>query len=897
LPADLAPRAMGRAYALSALIAAVPDRPLYVSYDISTTVMDTAIGLLKRAGDHDVKVAEIEVQVAWTLIGSLMTLGASFVKMHLPQLLVLWRNALPKPTSKDSSVGERGEKEWLFLLQVRECALSAILSFLRNNPSKDVVTLDVARRIAALLTNTLNFINGFASAYAEALRELQAAQMQQQQGGTSNNPAAMTFASAAGRATLADRENLLRRRILQCFTALGSSSATESSQPALVMAAVGAIADPDNAVVSANATQAAIQASAGGFTSVWQSIDMYGFGVTSLEPTRPTVSGSADDLNRDSIEMAIELQVTRSNWQFEALHSPRLTLRCTLQLSNPLLASLEHDTLGLTIRAKADTSHDVCPTSVSAASGVIDAGVELFAILLPHQTVDTMIQSVTLMTNHLRSPTMERSPGRRQAVLFNVLVALSRALAFAQSAGSRKASAFSNTNVVTVIRALLQEGVLDSSKQLRAAASEAMGSLASLVGGNYLSQQSQWLVDQIVNNRVPDSRAGCALGLAAIYSQVGGLLAAPLLKTIVSVLMSLSTDPHPTVHFWAMSSLSRVIDSASLAYSPYVTSTLKMVANIYMLETHEPEGGSVGSTNLRGDLPAYQEMCRILHGIIGVMGPELQEPSTVKTMTLLLVHEFGLEPDEGLAVEAMRCFQQILMFVPNDMDVPGLVSTFRSHLGSKRRPLKVAAITALYQIVQRDAVLMSKLGGNQLVEDLFALLDEDPSMEGVRQVIISWLQQTSAALPSGWIDLCQRIMNRPANNAGAVAAATNIGLQDDEGQSLGGDSSALLAAVTSRWRTQLFALQCLHEVIQAVVRAGRPEHFDAALARSLNINPRQLIISRVSDLIRMAFSAATAQTMEVRMQGLVVLRDVVEVSGLPLMLFGRPGKAYAHIFS
>ena len=47
---------------------------------------------------------------------------------------------------------------------------------------------------------------------------------------------------------------------------------------------------------------------------------------------------------------------------------------------------------------------------------------------------------------------------------------------------------------------------------------------------------------------------------------------------------------------------------------------------------------------------------------------------------------------------------------------------------------------------------MSRLGGNQLVEDLFALLDEDPSIEGVRQVIISWLQQTSSALPSGWID-------------------------------------------------------------------------------------------------------------------------------------------------
>ncbi len=308
-PADLAVRAVGRAYALAALIAAVPDRPLYVSYDISTTVMDTAIGLLKQAGDHDVREAEIEVQVAWTMISALMTLGSSFVQVHLPQLLVLWRNALPKPTSKDTSVGERGEKEWLFLLQVRECALSAILSFLRNNTSKEVVTLDVARRIAALLTNTLNFVNGFASAYAEALREQHQMQQQQQQGGPSG-PLATTFASAAGRATLADQENMLRRRILQCFTVLGASSATESSQPALVMAAVSAIADPDNATVQANATQAAIQASAGGFSDVWQSVDMYAFGVTALAPAKPVQDGSPEDLNRDQIEMAIETQVS-----------------------------------------------------------------------------------------------------------------------------------------------------------------------------------------------------------------------------------------------------------------------------------------------------------------------------------------------------------------------------------------------------------------------------------------------------------------------------------------------------------------------------------------------------------------------------------------------------------
>ena len=76
---------------------------MYVSYDALTNM------LLKRAGEHDVGVAGTEIKVAWT---ALMTLRPNFLCMrpHLPQLLVLRRNALLKPTSKDTAPG-RGPAE------------------------------------------------------------------------------------------------------------------------------------------------------------------------------------------------------------------------------------------------------------------------------------------------------------------------------------------------------------------------------------------------------------------------------------------------------------------------------------------------------------------------------------------------------------------------------------------------------------------------------------------------------------------------------------------------------------------------------------------------------------------------------------------------------------------
>lgn len=408
-----------------------------------------------------------------------------------------------------------------------------------------------------------------------------------------------------------------------------------------------------------------------------------------------------------------------------------------------------------------------------------------------------------------------------------------------------------------------------------------MGLLSAVAGNAYLSSQVQWLVDQVVNNRVPDSRAGCALAFGSIYTSVGGLAGGPILKTIVNILMSLATDPHPVVHFWAMTALTQVVNAANLSYSPYVPTTLGMVANIYLLETHEPDGGSLGSVNLRGDLPAYQIICRLLHAIIGVLGPELQEPGKVRSLVFLLVHEFGEETDEGLAVEAIKCVQQFLMFAPGEVDVPQLVSTFRSHLASTRRPLKVSAITALYQIVQRDAILLSKIGGNSLVEDLFGLLDDDPSLDGVRNVITSWLQSTAATLPSSWIDLCQRIMTRTSAGEKPIKSGqTSSGpaFIDDEGESLGAEASSASSSLSSRWRTQLFALGCLHHIIIAVAESGKMEHFDPVLAARMGVNVRQMLFSRVADLIRMAFSASAALVMEVRLAGLVVLRDVIEVS-------------------
>ncbi|KAJ7582455.1 clathrin-coated vesicle protein, partial [Mycena floridula] len=835
-PSDINLRALGHAYGLAALVCVIPERPLYVSYDISAKVLDMAIQLLKRAGEHDVKVAGVEVEVAWTLIASLMALGPNFVRPHLPQLLVLWRNALPKPTSKDNGVG-RSIAEWMFLFHVRESALGAILCFLRHN-SSTLVTLDVGRRIASVLSNALSFANNFVGMNVEEVPDINAPPGTVPKG-----------------LTLKAREALLRRRVYQCFTIIGFSSIADSTQATLLQSVVSLFASPDG--YTGSSVQAAIASSSGSFTTVWQSVDGYAYGVafTAFADSGETNDGEEkENFNKDSVEEAIDSL-----------------------LRKPVLGASEHDTLSLCqVGATAEYQLVEPPP---AFTSVVDSAIELFAQLLPLQDANSTARTITQLVESVKSPLLVKNVGRRAAVSINAAMAVLLALRCATTHHFRQCrETFGTSQVTTVLAPFLKDTLVDGDHVLRAASSESLGRLASLGGTNFLTSQVKQLVDQVVNNRDPFARAGCALAFGAIYSHVGGLAAGPLLKTIVNVLMSLSNDSHPVVHFWALNALARVINAASLAYSPFVSSTLGMLLKIYLMESHEREGGSLANANISSDRPAYPVVCQIIDAVITILGPDIQESPRTRILVLNLVHEFSLEDDEGITVEALKCFQHFLMFAPEHVNIPDLVNRFRGYLSSSRRPLKVASINALYQLVQKDALVMSRLGGDRLVEDLFGMLDDDSSVQGVRNVISSWLQQTVIYNPSAWIDLCQRIMARTTASQQVADAASGQNLRDDEGESLNvGTSTGGRGHQTSRWRTQLFALQCLHEICTLVLVSGRKEHLDVTYARAQGINPSGLLVSRVPDLIKMAFTASTAYVTEIRLEGLVVLRDIIQM--------------------
>ncbi|KAF9419120.1 hypothetical protein BGZ94_009514 [Podila epigama] len=918
---DVSARALGLAYALGGLITVISIHPLYVSFEMSARIFSMGAQLIKNSANKEIRVAAAQIQIAWILIGALMCLGQNFVKMHLPQLLLLWKNALPKYSTKDASNStSRTEVDWAFMVHVRECALGSIASFLLHNGEK-LVTVDVSKRVAALLSNTLAFAANVPTSFPA-------------QPATAPKTAQHDLLNVK----FSERDDALRKRIFECFVAMRHTSAYEMYHPALIKAALDVFSDPDR--TSGTAVTNAVSAAT--FTTVWAVDDGYGYGVTGkIQGLRCDVAARTSGRQEEILDGKDYDSATRTT---ETL------------LKKPILGAPEHDSLVVytTFALPTSISRYSLPKPRPVATGVIDAAIELFSILLPLQSSALQGSLMDDLSKMLKNTTLDKNPGRKMAIQVNAVVSLLGATKYAMSENKRlEQRAFEGPLASSLSQSILRDSIVHSDPYIRFVACEALGRLTSLLGSITVSNQIKYLMEQVVANRDPDARAGYALALGNVFSHLGGMMAGGHLRSIVEYLTSLSRDPHPIVHKWSLHSLALTVSSAGLMFSPYVSSTLTNVATVYLAESHEPAGaGSIATANIamQSELSVYHELGRIIYGLIGVLGPELQSSVKVRDLCVSLVEELRNEDDEFVIVQGIRCTQHLIMFAPLLVDMSTLVPFLQARLRrSTGLSLKKAAMTCMYQLVQRDvkSVFQHSMGG--LDDQFFKLLDTDPTLMDVKDVVRSWITQTALEQPSQWIEICRKVLSRTAiddgqemsggNTANAdpqSGAGTNvstsgsgpsggddfdIGEEDDErdifddisnpakssqsSHGASGSSSTTAGAGSStptpsasevaapavvveragkvapalppRWRTRIFALECIRQVIDVVATSGIQDHFNLSVARRKNKNfGADFLVLKVADLIKMTVYAASTPIQEIRMEGLLLLRQTIE---------------------
>uniref|UniRef100_A0A3Q2XVE8 HEAT repeat-containing protein 5B n=1 Tax=Hippocampus comes TaxID=109280 RepID=A0A3Q2XVE8_HIPCM len=546
--------------------------------------------------------------------------------------------------------------------------------------------------------------------------------------------------------------------------------------------------------------------------------------------------------------------------------------------------ALEHDPSSIYLRVPVG---EAIPGPLPLGVSVIDASVALFGVVFPHVSFKHRLQ----MLDHFAECIKQAKGIRQQAVQLNIFTAVLSALK-----GLAENKSTLGPEEVRKSALALVMGALDNPNPiLRCAAGEALGRMAQVTSFD----NTNCLQMNLNSARDVVSRTGHSLALGCLHRYVGGIGSGQHLKTSVSILLALAQDGSShEVQTWALHSLALIVDSSGPMYRGYVEPTLSLV--LTLLLTVPPSHTEV-----------HQCLGRCLGALITTVGPELQGNgttiSTIRSSCLVGCAIMQDHSDSLVQAAAISCLQQLHMFAPRHVNLSSLVPCLCVHLCSSHLLLRRAAVACLRQLAQREAsevceyaMSLAKKAGNDagvLLADsdlnitetglegaLFGMLDHETDRKlcsDIHDTLGHMLSSLAVEKLSHWLKLCKDVL--------AATTAVTFEVEKDEDSEKKdemdddimftglGDDDKSKPSVAPRWVTRVFAADCLCRIILLCENADKA-HFDLATARSTQgKNPKgELLVLHLSDLIRMAFMAATDHSNQLRMAGLQALEDIIK---------------------
>ena len=829
----------GQALGLAAMLHSARERPVFGSVQTYSQVFNFATELLKASATSELRQSATQVQVAWTLLGGLTNLGPSFVKVHLNQLLLLLRNALPPPLTPDNAA-QRSQLELSFLCHVRECALSGLLAFLESCSS--LVTSDGARRMSTMLQNSLLFLDNLPKTrYTEDISHRLVPSLQ-----------------------LQDFAHLLRRRLLQCFSALCQQKHLDLSDALsrsdLVGMSTRVFLSPERPTPKNFETSLATSASS--FEGVWEAGDNWGYGVSSL------VRG---------IDLCYPHPIG-----FQRSHNLKLSTEESDPVLDeyvymPTLPGLEHDPALLYRTSRSVNDIELKPASTAC----VDSSIKLFSIVFPLQSKRLQEISLEQMATVLAQP-MQRDPGKKAAIQLNAALALLYALAIANNEtgfpwGRIHVEAFGK-----LLSEILESNLADQDFSLRSVSARALGLTCNLGGTQFTNHEVKVLIDLIVTNRDPHMRAGCASALGSIHAEVGAMASSLHIKSIVGVLLSLCSDTHPVVHFWALRALNQVAESAGLSFSAFATSTLGMLAQLYSSDSHNSESASLATSNLELEQSTILCIAQSVDCVINVMGPDLQDMSKQRNMILSLIGYLKGEETIPIQYQGFVCLGHFSMYAPAHLQFSKHVLDLERNVASEHDLLSTVAVASISDMIKRSASEVARVATSRLNDELWTKLDESPENLLIQATLRDWMQQTILGSPGEWVERCQTILSRArakdllrrATTITAKTAVTDLADEEVAGFAAAAQGESAEPNLEGqdylRWQTRDFAMRLLSEGLQIIQEAMLPDQI---------IPAEEELHGKVADIIRVAFSASTAGVIELRIWGLRIIDQVLRMFG------------------
>ncbi|XP_071161425.1 HEAT repeat-containing protein 5B-like isoform X1 [Mytilus edulis] len=806
----------GYSSAIAALLGGIYQCPLGIPHAKGKQLFNLAEELLRTASQNS-RLSLQRTQSGWLLFGSLMTLGTPVVKNHLPRMLLLWRNAFPRSNKELESEKVRGDAfTWQVTLEARAGALGAMYSFLLN--CRELVTEDVIRRLLAPLECALLMFSHIPGVIKQCGSQLKA--------------------SAA----------MVRLRLYDVLSLLPPDT-FEATYTVLLRELVAEFTLTDN---PANTT-------------------------TSLLRSLCHVD--------DSVILGSWLQET-DHKAIEDQFEPERKVDSNVLQPNSASGSgaLEHDSHSLYQRCPLS---DPVPGPLPLGVAVIDSSVKLYGSVFPRVAHKHRFQ----MLQHFNECIKQAKSFRQQAVQMNIFTAV---LCSLKSLAETKTSVGPDDVRQAAFNLIL--GALGSQNPiLRCAAGEALGRIAQVVGDSrFIADMAQSSFNSLKSARDVVSRTGHSLALGCLHRYVGGMGSGQHLNTSVSILLALAQDSSsPVVQVWSLHALGLIADSGGPMFRSYVEPTLTLV--LQLLLTVPPSTVDV-----------HQCLGKCLSALITSLGPELQGNSgsiaTARLYCMVCCAIMQCHQDSLVNAEAITCLQQLHMFAPRHVNLTSLIPQLCENLASGHLLLRRAAVGCLRQLVTREAGEVSEQALTLAVSEgkegqpdsfitdtglegsLFGMMDTETDgklISDVQDTIDSLLQALATRNLTRWLKLLKDVLSASTDTTSSLQDGDNdLDDKDSEDEDDNETFTALEADVTHptvapRWPTRVFATECLRMIVTAC--EVDDTHFDLEKARNLKNTTGQVnyLVLHLSELVRMAFIAATSDSNQLRLAGLSALQDVI----------------------
>ncbi|KFM67806.1 HEAT repeat-containing protein 5B, partial [Stegodyphus mimosarum] len=150
--------------------------------------------------------------------------------------------------------------------------------------------------------------------------------------------------------------------------------------------------------------------------------------------------------------------------------------------------------------------------------------------------------------------------------------------------------------------------------------------------------------------------------------------------------------------------------------------------------------------------------------------------------------------------------------------------------------------------------------------------ETDPHLVAdTHDTLTSMLQTLAEENVGHWVQLCKGVLTAADLTASKEEKDDNNDVEnevdaDDEARFKASEETSHIA-VSPRWSTRVFAAESLQRIITAC--EVKAVHFDLAQARERKMSSKQeYLVLYLSDLVRMAFMAATSDSDALRIEGL-----------------------------